>query len=267
LLELAKRLRDHRRVSSVLAWHAGALVWGPTPTGDGLRVCEHLLAEAAGSRFAEAPILAARSAVEAMLGRAEESRASGARAKAIFDDLGTTVFGTNALASRVGLAEEILGDLDAAESVMRPGVETLIALGEKSFLSTLAPQLGRLLAMKGRFDEAEELARLGQEAASADDWATQLMWRLTLSRVRAGRGELEEAERLAREAVDLTEGSDYLHRSSSAWEDLAHVLELSGRNGEAASALREALALQEAKGIVVAAARTREVLAAHGEDV
>jgi class 3 adenylate cyclase/tetratricopeptide (TPR) repeat protein len=260
MLELARRLRDHRRISSVLAWHAGALVWGPTPADEGLRVCERLLAEAAGSRFAEAPILVARAALEAMLGLAEESRASGAGARAIFDDLGTTVFGVNALASRIGLAEEILGDIEAAEAAMRPGVEKLIALGEKSFLSTLAPQLGRLLAMKGRFDEAEELARLGREAASADDWATQLMWRLTLSRVRAGRGDLQEAERLAREAIDLTHGSDYLHRTSSAWEDLAHVLELSGRKEEAVAALQKALALQEAKGIVVAAARTREAL-------
>jgi class 3 adenylate cyclase/tetratricopeptide (TPR) repeat protein len=260
MLELARQLRDPRRLSTVLHWHAGALVWGPTPAGEGLRVCNELQAEAVGSRFAEASILAARCPLEAMLGRAEEARTSGVRARAIFDDLGATVYGVSALANRVGLADEILGDFEAVEAGMRPAMEMLIALGEKSFLSTLAPQLGRLMAMKGRLEEAEDLARLGREAATADDWSSQVLWRLALSWVLAGRGELEEAERVAREAVDLTKGSDYLYRTSSAWEDLAHVLELSGRKEEAASALGKALALQEAKGAVVSAARTRQAL-------
>jgi hypothetical protein len=46
------------------------------------------------------------------------------------------------------------------------------------------------------------------------------------------------------------------------WNDLAEVLSLAGhREEEAASALREALALQEAKGNAVGAAHTRQTLA------
>jgi len=49
---------------------------------------------------------------------------------------------------------------------------------------------------------------------------------------------------------------------SEAWSDLGHILRLSGKRDDAESALREALSLQEAKGIAIQAARTREALAA-----
>jgi tetratricopeptide (TPR) repeat protein len=260
MLELAGRLEDTRRLSAILHWRAGTLVWGPTPAPDGLRICDQLLAEPGGNRFAQASILTARSAILAMLGRAEESQESGARAKALLEDLGPTVFGVMAYASRVGLAEEILGDLPAAEEVMRPALGQLERMGEKAFLSTLAPQLGRVLAQMGRLDEAEQLARLGREAGSADDWATQTVWRITASTVLARRGLLEEAERIAREAVGMTEGVDYVWRMAEVRQILAEVLERSGRTEEAAAALRQALAIQERKGNVVSAARIREDL-------
>jgi class 3 adenylate cyclase/tetratricopeptide (TPR) repeat protein len=264
LLELARRIRDPRRISAVLHWHAGALVWGPTPAEDGLRICKSLLAEAEGSRFAEGSILSARAALEAMQGRAEEARASAARARAIMEDLSPTVFGTMLLATRVGLAEEVLGDLDAAERIMRPAVDWLARRQEKAFLSTVAPQLGRLLAELGRVDEAEELARLGEETAPPDDYVSQVLWRQALSRVLARRGEIEEAERVARQALALTEGVDYLWTMANTWTCLAEVLQLSGRLDEAAAAFREALALWERKGNVVSAARLREALSALG---
>src|SRR5206468_514411 len=108
-------------------------------------------------------------------------------------------------ASRTGLAEEILGDLERAESVMRPAVETLFAMGEKSFVSTLAAQLARVLALRGKLDEAARFAELGREASPADDWASQISWRSALTQVLARRGDLDEAARLARQGVALTE--------------------------------------------------------------
>ena len=96
------------------------------------------------------------------------------------------------------LSEEILGDLAAAERIMRPAIDWLAQRQEKAFLSTVAPQLGRVVAKMGRLDEAEELARLGQETAPADDWVSQVLWREALALAKAGRGELKEAERLAR---------------------------------------------------------------------
>ena len=260
MLELARRLRDPRRISAILHWRAGSLVWGPTPAEKGLLVCKELLAEAEGSRFAEGSILSARSALEAMQGLAEESRSSAAKARGILEELSPTVFGTMLFATRVGAAEEILGDFQAAEALMRPAIDWLVRRNEKAFLSTVAPQLGRLLARTGRLDEAEQLAKLGRDTAPPDDWASQDMWRKALGLALAGRGEFEEAERMAREAVALCEGVDYLWQMADAWGDLGHVLQLAGKKDEAAAALRESLALQERKGNLVSAARTREAL-------
>jgi Flp pilus assembly protein TadD len=178
----------------------------------------------------------------------------------VFEDLGGGVVGTMAAASRVGLAEEILGDLERAETIMRPAVETLFAMGEKSFVSTLAAQLARVLALEGKLDEATRFAEMGREASPADDWASQISWRGALTQVMARRGDLVEAERLARECVALTEGVDYLNQMGDAWADLGYVLGLSGRREEARDALRRALTLYEAKGNVVSAGHTRKAL-------
>jgi tetratricopeptide (TPR) repeat protein len=178
----------------------------------------------------------------------------------VFEDLGGGVVGTMAGASRTGLAEEILGDLERAEALMRPAVETLFAMGEKSFVSTLAAQLGRVLALQGKLDEAARFAEMGREASPADDWASQISWRGALTQVMARRGDLDEAERLAREGVTLTEGVDYLNQMGDAWADLGYVLRLSGRPDDASEALRRALALYEAKGNVVSAGHAQEAL-------
>jgi tetratricopeptide (TPR) repeat protein len=155
---------------------------------------------------------------------------------------------------------EILGEPEQSVEVMRPSVETLFRLGEKSFFSTLAPQLARVLALMGDLDDAEELAQQGREAAPEDDWASQISWREAFALVSALRGDLEEAERFARDAVALTEGVDYLPQMATAWTDLGTVLRLAGKDEEAAEALRQALSLREAKGDVVRAARVREAL-------
>jgi Flp pilus assembly protein TadD len=80
----------------------------------------------------------------------------------------------------------------------------------------------------------------------------------------AGRGDLAEAERMAREAVALCEGSDYLPQIGQAWSDLGRVLLLAGKKDQAGDALRHALAMFEAKDLMVGVAQVREGLAALG---
>jgi class 3 adenylate cyclase/tetratricopeptide (TPR) repeat protein len=264
IAELEKAIIHMRRArvpqdGFILHWLGGALLWGQTPAADGVRRCDELLIEAAGSRFAQGSILTVQAALLAMNDRADEARATAARARAILSDLGGLV-ATTAIGSRIGLMNEVLGELDAAAEIMRPSVETLFRHGEKSFVSTLSAQMARVLALLGRLDEAEDFAIRGREAAPADDWASQICWREALALVSAFRGDLAEGERLARDAVAMTEGVDYLSQMADAWTDLGSVLELAGRKEEAAEALRQALSLHEDKGNLVSAARTREAL-------
>jgi tetratricopeptide (TPR) repeat protein len=260
-LRLARRAGLHQRMGSIAGWLAGMLVWGPIPAREGLRRTEELLSEFPANRYAEGSFLVTRGALHAMLGEKEEAGESAARGRAILEDLAPTVFITMRVGSQVGLTEELLGDLDRAEAAMRPAMEWLTAMDEKAFLSTLAPQLGRVVAQQGRLDEAEELARVGRESAAADDWSSQVLWRLSLARALAGRGEFAEAERVAREATALTEGVDYLHQMGEAWGDLGYVLGLAGKREEAHHALHRAIELWEAKENLVGVARAREELA------
>jgi class 3 adenylate cyclase/tetratricopeptide (TPR) repeat protein len=259
VLELASRTAIPDE-AFLLHWLAGSLVWGPTPAEEGLRKCDELLAKAAGLRFAEGSILTARAVLSAMLGNSDEASATRDRAVALLEDLGG-VLPAMAVGSRIGLAEEILGDLERAIEIMRPRVDVLFRLGEKSFFSTQAAMLARRLALTERFDEAEDFAQKSREASPADDWTSQVGWREALALVGAGRGDLEEAERWAREAVAMTEGVDYLPQMADTWSELGMVLRLAGRIDEARAALQESLRLREAKGDVVSAARTREALA------
>ena len=264
LAELLKAVDYARRAGDPPAaltfhWMAGALLWGRTPVGEGVRRCDELLAEGSGSRFAQASILTVQATLLAMQGRAEEAHATASRARPMLEDMGG-VMKVMALGSRIGLMHEVLGELEEAVALMRPATETLDRLGEKSYFSTLAPQMARVQALLGRLDEAEDFAVRGREASPADDWASQICWREALALVAAFRGDLPEAERLAREAVAMTEDVDYLPQMADAWSDLGTVLGLAGRKAEAADAIRRELSLREAKGDLVRAARAREAL-------
>ena len=91
---------------------------------------------------------------------------------------------------------------------------------------------------------------------------TQMLSRQVRAKVLARRGEHAEAERLAREAVAIGEGTDALNWQGDANADLAEVLLLGGKAGEAAAALEQALDRYERKGNLVMARRTRDRLAA-----
>jgi hypothetical protein len=60
--------------------------------------------------------------------------------------------------------------------------------------------------------------------------------------------------------VALAEDSDYLNLQGDICRDLAEVLSLAGRIGDAASRSREALEVYERKGNTVSAKRVRAML-------
>jgi len=113
---------------------------------------------------------------------------------------------------------------------------------------------------QGRFDEAEELAREAERTARPNDVHSHIVWRGTCAKVLARQGELEEAEALAREAVSRAEESDFLHSHGDALSDLAEVLALAGRAGEAVAVVEQAIDLYGRKGNVLAVARSHSLL-------
>jgi len=140
-------------------------------------------------------------------------------------------------------------------------VEELQRIGERGWLSSLAPLLSEALYQQGRYDEAMEYAEVGREAANPDDASAQFWWRSLAAKVLARRGEFGEAERLAREGIDFAMSTDEINHQGHALMDLAEVLRLAGRPEEAAEATRRAIERYDLKGATVSAEQARQALA------
>jgi class 3 adenylate cyclase/tetratricopeptide (TPR) repeat protein len=254
------RLADDERVE---AGNLDALVqaafWGPTPVAEGIRRCQEIRGRAEGSYRVEMAALQTLAGLYAMQADAGRARELGEAAAEIASKLGPSRFA--ALCSQfLGQVELLAGDPAAAARWLRWGAGILERMGERGLRSELNANLARALAAQGRDDEALEAATLSGELAVRDDLYTQVERRGPLAMVLARQGRLAEAEELAAEAVAMARDSDMLGMQATALLDLARVLRLDGRAGEAVSLLREALELAERKGHLVAAGQARELL-------
>src|SRR5207237_10185510 len=128
-----------------------------------------------------------------------------------------------------GMVELLAGDLEAAERIFRSGYETLVSLGEKLNLSSIAVSLAETLYLQGRVEEAEALTVVSEEATSPEDVWAQVAWRSARAKILARRGDIDGAERLAREAVELIAETDGLSLRADALISLAQVLAAAGR--------------------------------------
>ena len=135
-------------------------------------------------------------------------------------------------------------------------------MGELGVLSTLAAYLADAVYAQGRYDEADQLTHVSEQAATSDDIASHVWWRVTRARVLARHGCNDEAERIGSEALALAETTDDLFMRGRALIDLAEVRRLGSGTGDSVLLLEEAVGLFEAKGDTVSAGRTRAALTA-----
>ena len=141
----------------------------------------------------------------------------------------------------LGALAAVAGEHELAVPYLQRGCEALERLGQRSHLSTYAPELGRSLCELGRYEDAEPWAQLGRELAAEKDITAQAQWRQVQARVHAHRGEHRQAEQFAHEAVAIIEQSDALNMQGNTYCDLAEVLAQAGRSREAHGALEQAL--------------------------
>jgi class 3 adenylate cyclase/tetratricopeptide (TPR) repeat protein len=255
----AERAGDKRQEAAILGALGQSLYFGSTPAAEGIRRCEELLRRAGGLPRVEASVLLSLAGLQGMQGRFDEARQNYRRGNAIENELGYKLRAAGGAMMRASI-ELYAGDLDAAEKELRWAFETLDAMGEKGFLSTVAAMLARLNYARERYEEAERLAGISKEATAADDLISQVLWRAALAKVLARRGDVGEAERLAREAVDLMAETDELDRQGDTLLDLAEVLRMGGKDEDAAPVVAEALRLYEQKENLPSAERARALL-------
>jgi tetratricopeptide (TPR) repeat protein len=196
-----------------------------------------------------------------MLGRFDEARTRSRALQAQLEDRGASVALALALGMQAPQIEQLAGDPTAALEFSKRGCAMLEKSGDRSWLSTALGFQGQIHYELGDFDAAFEAARRGEELGASDDAITQMLGRQVQAKVLARRGSFDEAERLAREACKMGDAVDMSVSKGEAYEDLGHVLYLTGKTAEAERAVERAIEIYDAKGAVAMTDRARRMLA------
>ena len=237
-----------------------AALHGPTDVDSCLAMAEDVRLRTRGSRRAEVAILSTRAWLEAMRGDFAVARDLIAEARALAEELGLEMLLAASVLRAAGCIELIAGDPVAAERALRTASETLERMGDWGHLASVTPFLADALCAQGRPAEALRWLDLTSSYVLEDDLDGQIGMRRSLGKVLAHRGDFPEAERLVREATLLAIGSDFLSDQADALTDLAEVLRLAGRPEEAAAALEEAIGVHERKGSIAGVNNARALL-------
>jgi class 3 adenylate cyclase/tetratricopeptide (TPR) repeat protein len=256
----AREAGDRYWEATSLGLHGLLLFWGPTPLDEVERRHQEVLAEArdTGMRALEANALTVLARIAALRGDVDGARELVQSATAITEDLGESLTKATDCISQA-LVEMLDNELANAEDMLRAGDLELERMGGTGPRAAVAALLARVVLLQDRGEEAEELTRVCERLAPPDQLDAQVKWRSIRAIVLARRGEAEEAERLAREAVYMVNKTDQLDSRAEARVDLAEVLRLGGRAGEAARELDRAIDLYREKGNQVGETNARRL--------
>jgi tetratricopeptide (TPR) repeat protein len=265
MLQAAERAMEHarragdERVGLSATLHVGsAFTWGPIPIREGLRRAEEIVARSNTPLF-EAAGLRILAAMTGLNGQVDEARTLAARAAEIYREFGlmptvaTTAFVTGPL-------ELSAGDPESAERVLRRSRDQLEEMGEHGWLSTMLAHHADALYELGRYEEAFAATERSDAVGAADDLATQIGWRSARAKVLAKWDHHSEAESLARDALAIADSTEGILWQANAYSALAEVMRTLGKEDAEQTALREALARYEAKGMPLHVDRVRRRL-------
>jgi tetratricopeptide (TPR) repeat protein len=257
-LEHARRAGDRFEEREIVEWLVIALLLGPAQASEAARRCERLLEETADHPLLQAEILSGLAVLMCMLGRADRADELIGRSKLAMNVQGEPIW---IVSFWFGFVRSWQGDRGAAEAELRPAYDALKRIGEKSHFSSLAHALSDVVFLQGRYEEAEQLTRECEEASRPNDVHSQILWRSIRAKVLAHKGDFDAAEELARVSVTFAAESDFHPAHAEALMDLAHVLELRGEREAAARSVEKAISFFGLKGNLPQVERARTVLA------
>jgi class 3 adenylate cyclase/tetratricopeptide (TPR) repeat protein len=255
----ARRCGDDQLLGDAIRYLLVSQCFGSATPEEGRSTLDELLEDISRSRPLEATAYAVRGSILAVEGSFDEARRLAALAIEITEALGMRVMVAVYEGFRGGVEIEA-GDAGEAERAFRRSYEILDEMAREGFKSTAAADLARVLCRLGRFDEAEGFAEIARSVAAEDDLSSQVFGRSAQAAVLAARGEFDEAEQLAREAIQMLEGAESLGAQGVVRMDLARVLRKGGNREEAKHVAREALAFFDRKGNRSSAASTQAFL-------
>ncbi len=257
--ELARRGHARRDELLALGSIAMACLVGRTPAEEGLRRCDELVVRAEGAALVEAFVARVRGCFLSMQGEFERAHEECRRAVALYEELGLRISAIGVVCEAAEV-ERRAGRLDEAERQLRDGYDRLLEIGDVGYLSWTAAMLARVLAERGSFAEAREVARRCREELQQDHAFAQAASRLAEGLALLGEGRPDEAEAMGSEALELALESDMLDVQGDIVLLLADVDRAAGRDEQARTRTHEAIALYEQKGDLVSAGAARSRL-------
>jgi class 3 adenylate cyclase/tetratricopeptide (TPR) repeat protein len=257
----ARLAGDSRQETQAATAYAAAAVAGPIPVVEAIDRCERAVEQVSGDRQAEAVLLALLGSLHALQGSFEKARELVAGSRAALEELGLGVRAAR-MALEAWRVEMAAGSPLEAERQLREAYETLVRVGDKYLLCTVAGLLGETLWVLERYEEIDALATQAEELAPPDDVDTQALWRRVRGKLLAREGRFDEADALLTEALDILAPTDAVLFLHGALLDLAEVYRLAGRTDAMRSTLDRALELAEVKQSVTMARQVEAVRAA-----
>ena len=263
--EYARKLNDRRQLADILAWLASAALWGPTPAQEGIRRCQDYLDEIGNHPFGKAVILNHLAGLYAMQDDVAAAQATLSSAKRLLNALGPTISAAITqpaafvamLADDPATAEKHLRlEYDFFD---RMGERRLLASTSAELARAIAAQ------GQDRYDEAAHLIAISREAAAGEDPSAEAFSRALSARILADRGRYREAEELARSAEALAAQTDFLSQHADILLDLARVLAAADRITEAHATAARAVDLYQRKGNLPGARESLRHLAHYAE--
>jgi tetratricopeptide (TPR) repeat protein len=256
----ARRSGSRREVGWALGQIALCAIHGPLPVREGLSRLERLLRAEPENRTLDANLSGFVALLEAMAGRIDEARRHLKESRELARELGLAWQGAvQELLS--GQVELLAGDPLAAERDIRAAQQAFREIGEGWFLADTAVDLPRAIYEQARYDDAFAALDAIDEASAPAERLWQIKRTGVPARLLARRGRIEEAERLAREGVAIAADSEFVVLHADVLLDLAEVPELAGRPEEAREATSEAVRIHERKGNIAAARSARALVA------
>lgn len=226
---------------------AVTLLFGPMPAEEVITALNQVVASSGNDPRVRAEAEQVTCVMHAMRGRFDQARAIGAAARQHLAEVGHGLFLAN-LAQSTGHLEELAGDPDAAEAEYARSCADLQALGESSYLSTVAGLHARLLARRAKYPQAEAALQLARTHGSPDDAATQSLVRQAEGLLAAAAGDPARARAAAADALQREPGDETPDAVGEAYLTVADIEHMLGDTSAEREHLAEARMLFEAKG-------------------
>ena len=255
----AREAGDFRTENLSLGWVPFNMVFGSASPEETIARCDELMEDFPERRGLRAEAQIVRGMSLGMLGLPSQARPIVAEGRTDLRELGQSM--QWAITSMgAGMVELWAGHPDAAERVLRGGLEALEAIRETGYYSTASALFAEAVYRQGRLDEALEFTVISERAAAPDDVDSQGAWRGTRAKVLATRGDFEQAIELVEEALAVGERYGAPVQTGELLMAAAEVFRLSGARDRSEEMLSRALSCFERKGHLPLAAEARTQL-------